>query len=207
MKGWIVSAALLPAVALAQADELENPGKVAAVQERLFRMNQELALGIGTLPLDAFYKGFGPQVLYSVHFSDTFAVQGRGMYSYPAATSLRQQLERDFGVLPTAFEVVQWMVGADLVWSPIYGKTSFLNEQVLHFEAFVLGGGSAIRMNNGFRGAVNLGLGVRVFSSKLISYRLDVTNNFAIPVRWPVVSLLNVPTIVLSVAFNFGSPE
>src|SRR5687767_13524288 len=90
---------LSSAQAFAQAEELENPGRVSAVQERLFRMNQELSLGVGTLPLDAFYKGFGPQVTYTFHFSDTFAWQvGRGMYSYPAYTGLRQQLERDFGV-------------------------------------------------------------------------------------------------------------
>src|SRR6478735_2888186 len=105
MRSWIAAAALMPAVALAQSEELEHPGKVAAVQERLFRMNQELALGVGTLPLDAFYKGFGPQVTYTFHFTDSFAWQvGRGMYTYAAPTGLRQQLERDFGVLPTAFE-------------------------------------------------------------------------------------------------------
>ncbi|HZN92305.1 MAG TPA: outer membrane beta-barrel domain-containing protein [Myxococcales bacterium] len=209
MKEWIVSAALLlPAVALAQAEELENPGRVAAVQERVYRMNQELSLGIGTLPLDAFYKGFGPQVTYTFHFSDTFAWQiGRGMYSYPATTSLRQQLERDFGVLPTAFEVVQWMAGSDLVWSPIYGKTSFLNQQVLHFEAYASIGGTLIKTNSQFRPALDLGVGVRVFSSKFVSYRLDVTNNVCIPLKFPVVNVLNVPTVVLSVALNFGSPE
>src|SRR4051812_19314098 len=148
MKRFFIAAALLPAGALAQGGELENPGKVAAVQERVYRMNQELSLGIGTLPLDAFYKGFGPQVTYTFHFSDAFAWQiGRAMYSYAAPTSLRQQLERDFGVLPTAFETVQWMAGSDLVWSPIYGKTSFLNQSVLHFELYASIGGKFAQNN------------------------------------------------------------
>jgi len=207
MKGWIVAAAVLPALALAQTEELENPGKVAAVQERVYRMNLELALGIGTLPLDAFYKGFGPQVAYLVHFSDALAVQLRGMYSYPAPTSLRQQLERDFGVLPTQFLVARWLAGADIVWSPIYGKTSFLNQSVLHFEAFAYLGASVVSMNTGFRLAAAPGLGVRVFSSKFVSYRLDITDNACIPLSFTDVSILQVPTIVLSVALNFGSPE
>jgi outer membrane beta-barrel protein len=208
MKALLVAAALLPSVALAQAEELENPGKVAAVQERLFRMNQELSLGIGTLPLDAFYKGFGPQVTYTFHFTDTFAWQiGRGMYSYAASTSLRQQLEREFGVLPTQFDTVQWMAGSDLVWSPIYGKTSFLNQSVLHFEAFAMIGGTLIKTSQAFRPALDLGVGVRVFTSRFVSYRLDITNNVCIPLKFPVVNVLNVPTIILSVALNFGSPE
>jgi outer membrane beta-barrel protein len=200
--------ALLPATALAQAEELENPGTIAAVQERLFRMNQELALGVGTLPLDAFYKGFGPQVTYTFHFSDTFAWQiGRGMYSYAAPTGLRQQLERDFDAVPTDFEVVQWMAGSDLVWSPIYGKTSFLNQNVLHFQASALIGGTLIRTNSHFRPAIHFGIGVRVFSTKFLSYRLDITDNLAVPLSFPIVNLLNVPTIIFSVALNFGSSE
>src|SRR3954467_3288247 len=208
MRAWIVAAALLPSVALAQAEGLENPGRVAAVQERVYRMNQELSLGVGTLPLDAFYKGFGPQVTYTFHFSDSFAWQvGRAMYSYAAPTSLRQQLERDFGVLPTAFETVQWMAGSDLVWSPIYGKTSFLNQSVLHFEAYASIGGTLIKTNQNFRPALDLGIGVRLFTSRFVSYRLDITNNVCIPLQFPVVNILNVPTIILSVALNFGSPE
>src|SRR4051812_37335030 len=172
MKRFFIAAALLPAGALAQGGELENPGKVAAVQDRVYRMNQELSLGIGTLPLDAFYKGFGPQVTYTFHFSDSFAWQvGRGMYSYAAPTSLRQQLEDDFGVLPTAFETVQWMAGTDLIWSPIYGKTSFLNQSVLHFEAYSSIGGTLIKTNRNFRPALALGVGVRLFTSKFVSYR------------------------------------
>lgn len=203
-----VALALVPATALSQTEELESPGTVAAVQERLFRMNQELALGVGALPLDAFYKGFGPQVTYTFHFSDTFAWQiGRGMYSYPAPTGLRQQLERDFDAVPTDFEVVQWMAGSDLIWSPIYGKTSFLNQNVLHFEAFALIGGTLIRTNRNFRPAINFGVGVRVFSTKFVSYRLDISDNVAIPLSFPIVNLLNVPTIIFSLALNFGSSE
>jgi hypothetical protein len=66
---------LVSSAALAQADELENPGVIAAVQERAFRMQHELHLGVGVLPLDAFYKGLYAQVGYTFHFTDAFAWQ------------------------------------------------------------------------------------------------------------------------------------
>ena len=138
---------LLAPVASAQLEALENPGTVAAVQDRLFRMNHELHLGVGVLPLDAFYKGVTASVGYTAHFSDTFAwTVGRGLYSYNLDTGLRGQLENQFGVAPTEFEEVEWMVGSDLVWSPWYGKTSFLNQSVTHFDVSLVAGASVLRM-------------------------------------------------------------
>ncbi|AGC42683.1 outer membrane beta-barrel domain-containing protein [Myxococcus stipitatus] len=201
---------LVPGLARAQAEALENPGAVSAIQERLYRMHHELYLGVGVLPADAFYKGLVGSVSYTYHFSDTFAWQvGRGTYSYNIQTSLRRQLERDFDVAPTAsaFEdQVQWMVGSDLVWSPLYGKTAVLNSSVVHFEASLLVGGTVVKIDraDGFRPAVNLGVGVRMFSGKTLSFRLDVTNNvvFAGASR-----IINVPVVQLGTAFNFGATE
>jgi outer membrane beta-barrel protein len=207
---------LVPAIAAAQIEELENPGTISAVQDRLFRMNHELTLGVGVLPLDAFYKGLTAQVSYTFHFSDSFAWQvGRGAYSYNVNTSLRTQLERDFSVNPTAFDVVNWMVGSDLVWSPWYGKFSFLNKSVAHFEVYLVGGVSVFRLFLGtvtsgsssaigstFRPAANVGLGIRLFANRIVSWRLDFTNNVLISQQ-----IVNIPTIQLSAALNFGASE
>jgi outer membrane beta-barrel protein len=201
---------LVPGLARAQAEALENPGAVSAVQERLYRMNHELTLGVGVLPADAFYKGFVAGVGYTYHFSDSFAWQvGRGSYSYNLKTGLREQLERDFGVAPTANafqDEVQWMVGSDLMWSPFYGKLAFRNSKVLHFEAFLLGGGSVLKLNrtDGFRPAANVGVGLRLFSSNTVSFRLDVTNNFVFA---EATRIINVPVVQLSTALNFGATE
>jgi outer membrane beta-barrel protein len=205
----VLCGVIASAAARAQSPaELENPGQVAAVQERLYRMSQELALGVGVLPLDAFYKGVTPSLSYAWHFSDTFAWQiGRASYSYNVNTQLRQQLERQFGVLPTAFDVVEWFAGTDIIWSPLYGKTSFMNTQVMHFSGHLIAGGTVFRMNTGFRPALHFGVGVRLFHSRFISFRLDVTDNLVIPLQWPVSNIVNVPHVSLVTALNFGSSE
>lgn len=201
---------LAPGLARAQAEALENPGAVSAIQERQYRMHHELLLGVGVLPDDAFYKGLVGTVSYTYHFSDTFAWQvGRGTYSYNVQTGLRRQLERDFEVAPTASayeEQVQWMVGSDLMWSPLYGKMAVLNNKVLHFEAFLLGGGSVVKINraDGFRPAANVGLGMRLFKGDTVSFRLDVTNNV---VFTGTRNINNVLSVQLGTAFNFGATE
>jgi len=218
VKKALLLLAVWPALALAQVEELENPGTVSAVQERQYRMNHELTLGVGVLPLDAFYKGVTGQVSYTYHFTDSFAWQvGRGAYSYNVNTGLRSQLERDFGVLPTAFDEVNWMVGSDLVWTPWYGKASFLNRSVTHFEIFLVGGLSVLNLHlassnattggsglsgTAFRPAANLGIGLRVYSNRFVSFRFDVTDNVVVSDR-----IFNVPTLQLSAALNFGASE
>lgn len=203
MRTLLLTLWMFPSLALAQTEELENPGTVSAVQDRQYRMNHELSFGVGVLPIDAFYKGLLAQLGYTYHFSDAFAWQvGRGAYSYDVDTGLKAQLQRDFGVLPTAFDQVQWMVGSDLIWSPFYGKSSFLNHSVGHFEVYLIGGGSVIKLTSAFRPAVNLGVGARLFTGLHTSFRLDITDNVVI-----VSHPFNVPTLQLSVALNFGSIE
>lgn len=207
-RALVLLAVLVPTLAFAQLEELENPGTVSAVQDRAYRMQHELNLSFGVLPLDAFYKGLYAQVGYTFHFTDSFAWQvGRGAYTYAARTGLREQLERDFGVLPTAFEEVQFFVGSDVMWKPLYGKLAVLNRWVLHGEVFLLLGGTLFRFTNAFRPGVNIGGGGRLFVSRYVSFRLDVTDNVVLPTGGGATSLTNVMTMTFSLAVNFGATE
>lgn len=201
---------LVPGLSNAQVEELENPGSVAAIQDRAYRMQHELGLSVGVLPLDAFTKGLYAQVGYTVHFTDTFAwTVGRGAYSYAVNTGLRDQLQRDFGVLPSNadFDAVQFFVGSDIMWSPLYGKVSVLNRSVLHGELFLLLGGTLFKFTQTFRPGVNLGGGVRLFASQWVSFRLDVTDNIVLPIGASAKSIMNVMTLTLTLAINFGATE
>lgn len=204
----LVLSLLAPLAVFAQAEELENPGTVSAVQERAYRMQHELNLSIGILPLDAFYKGLYAQVGYAFHFNDSFAWQvGRGAYVYSARTGLREQLERDFNVLPTAFDEVQFFVGSDLMWKPLYGKLSVLNRWVVHGEVYVLLGATIFKFTDSFRPGINVGGGGRIFVNKYASFRLDITENLVLPTGGGSKSFANVMTITLGLGINFGGTE
>jgi outer membrane beta-barrel protein len=199
---------LVPAIAAAQVEELENPGSVSAIQKRAFTMRHELDISVGVLPLDAFYVGLFAQVGYTAHFSDSFAwTIGRFAYSYAARTGLREKLERDFGVLPTAFEEVQYFFGSDIVWTPFHGKIAVTNGFVVHGEVFFILGATLFRFTNTFRPGINLGGGGRIVLTENVSIRLDVTDNVVIPVGGGATSFTNVMTTTLSLAINFGAPE
>ncbi len=191
------------------AQELENPGVTSAVQDRPFRLRHELDLWVGTLPLDAFYVGVYAQLGYVYHFTERFAWQvGRGAYGLPARTSLRAELERTFGVQPTAIEEVQFFVGSDVLWKPLYGKLALLNRFVVHGEVHLLAGATLFRFtNSGFRPAINLGGGGRIFVNQYVSFRLDLTHNLVIPTGGGSTTLGNVMTINFALALNFGGDD
>lgn len=193
----------IPALAQAQYDEIENPGRVAAVQERLYRMTHELDVGFGTLPLDAFYKGYFPQLGYAYHFDDRFAWQVlRAGYSFNTDTGLKKSLERDFGVLPTTFETAQFFGTSDLMFKPFYGKTTLMNATLLYFEAHLLLGASVFKFSNNFRPGIHWGGGVRMFLTETFSVRFDATDHIVV---FP--KLGNVVDLHLSIVANFGTTE
>jgi len=196
----LICLALLPAATFAQS-ELENPGSVSAIQDRAYRMASEFDLAVGVLPLDAFTKQVYAQVSFVYHFTDYFAWQvGRGAYGYNWSTGLKAQLEKDYGVLPTTIDVIQFFVGSDLILSPFYGKAAILNRAVIYYEAYLLVGVTVFKYTNAFRPAANLGGGIRIFQNKYVSYRLEVTDNIVIKEKPEQVMQIN-----LMLALNFGS--
>lgn len=194
---------LVPSLAFAQYEELENPGHLVAIQERKYQLRHELALSGGVLPGDAFYKGIVGTVGYTAHFNDHFAWQvGRGTYSYNVATGLREQLERDFAVLPTAFDELQWMIGSDLIFKPLYGKFAVLNRNVVHLEAYLLAGASAVSLTSGIRPAANFGAGARLYLTNHLSMKLEIADHLIVSDR-----ILSVPQVQFGMGFNFGVDE
>lgn len=205
MSKLMVAALLLGALfslpAAAQLEELENPGKVAAVQPRPYRMHHELSLAVGLLPLDAFYKNVYGQVQYAYHFTDEFAWQvGRGAYGYNIDTGLRRELETTYGVLPTTIDQIQYFVGSDLMWTPFFGKFALLNKALLYFDAHLILGVTVFKFTNAFRAGINVGGGVRLFQSKYVSFRLDCTDNVVLTEK-----PFQVMTVQLVLALNFSS--
>ena len=175
----ILFAALLASPARSRADETEEPGKLAAVQKRKFRMDHEIFATIGLQPLDAFYKGVGPVGGYALHFTDSLAWEVvRGGYFFRLHTGLRDQLQSDFGVAPTKFEELQWLASTAVMFTPFYGKLSLLNRAVTHAELFLILGGSLGKFDTTYKPGPQVGAGLRFFLSDWISVRFDARYHY-----------------------------
>lgn len=201
--------ALAPAVASAQDDDAEDTGSLAAVQHRKYRLAYELQLAIGTLPLDAFYKGVSGEAGFTWHINDRWGWEVvHAGYVYAVDSGLKQELQKDFNVQPTAFEVAQFYANSDLVWKPLYGKASFLNHSVVHGELFGLLGAGIYKLTSGpvfGDPAANVGLGGRIFLSPHISLRFDARENLVF-LQFPS-NIKNVIAITAGISFDFGGND
>ncbi|NOZ88184.1 MAG: hypothetical protein GXP49_18380 [Deltaproteobacteria bacterium] len=168
------------------------------VQKRVFALKQELSLGWAYLPLDAYYKGYGAQIAYTVHFDNTFALElFRVGWSYNKDTKLKTRLiEQMPDVSPTEFPAIVFFENTDLIMKILYGKQSLLNSFVLHYEIFVAAGVTFEYLNSDnithaksdkdynrqsmFHFGINAGMGFRLWFSPKWSFVVDLRDNLAL---------------------------
>lgn len=197
--------ALAPNVARAdELDDAEDQGRLSAVQHRKFREAHELQVAAVTLPLDAFYKGLGIEAGYTWHFSDRFGWEVvHAGYAADLDTGLKTQLQTDFGVAPTKFEVAKYYVNSDFVVKPLYMKASLFNHAVVHGELFFLGGVGIFDVTSGIKPAGNVGLGGRVYLTQHISVRVDGRENLVLLQNFSKTK--NVIAFTAGLSFDFGA--
>jgi outer membrane beta-barrel protein len=175
------------AIAKKAAPAWEESDKLPAVQNRQYRMEHEFQLGVGVLPVDAFYKGVVFGGGYAWHITDLWAVELRGAYLRTIKTALRDKLENNFGEPPSKFAEVNIYGELGVLFKPIYGKLSALNRALIYGEIYLSLGAVVARMDGGtptddepqgkgkrlaFGGAP--GFGLRGFLSRYVSLRFDL---------------------------------
>lgn len=198
VSGWLLA---LSASTARADDDVEDSGSVEAVQNREYRMGQELEVAASLLPYDAFYKGVAPTFAFTTHFTDTLAWEVfRVGYSVDFDTGLKTQLLA-LGTQPTQFEETQLYVTSDFLYSPLYFKGTIFNQAVVHGEGYLLVGGGAFQESGNFHPAPNVGLGFRIFLSKLFSVRFESRDSVVLD-----QALTNVFDVNLGLCLNLFSP-
>lgn len=196
-----LAGSLLPAGARAQ-DELDS-GRVIAVQDRPFRLAHEFTVTAGVLPMDAFYTGLTLGGSYTLHLTELVAWEAISFhYSGNVDKGLDNTLAERWSVQPTGEPEIEYLVGSNAVITPMWGKLSFFNSDIIHASTFLTMGGGVIKFSDGFRPQFSVGPGIRFFMGQVVSTRLDLRNIIAPDIPSGVEYVLHV---TLSVSFNFGS--
>ncbi len=180
MKSALVAALILLAATPAVADELDEGGQLYAIQNRKHVVSHEFVLGLGTVPMDAYYKGVTGTFSYTYHFSDLIAWEiVQASYSLNVATDLREELESNWGVQPTEFPELKYFGDSNFVLKPLYGKFAFLNDSLVYGETFLVAGPALAQYTNAgiFVGA-NAGLGFRFYLSESFALRMEIRDYF-----------------------------
>jgi hypothetical protein len=96
------------------------------------RGREAVGVMVSVAPLDTFTIGLAPQVDFTHFFSSAFGWRVlRASYVASIPRSARQQLEKDFGVVPTTFVFPEFTASSALSWEPtIISGTSELRVTV-----------------------------------------------------------------------------
>lgn len=170
---------LLLVAAPAEAKDSGQRGiRTLAVQNRVHSQRHEYTFAVGALPVDAFTKGYTGTGAYTLHFSDLLAWEVvQFTYSLQVDTRLNDQLNNlPQPIGPTPFEVVDYYGTSSLVLKPVYGKFALLNRSLIYTEGYLALGGGYGKLSITSRPALNLGAGLRVWTGRKVSFRLDVRN-------------------------------
>jgi outer membrane beta-barrel protein len=146
-------AAVAPAAPFSEKD-VALGDKVKAVQRKGFlkRGRFEVAPIFALTVNDAFYQKFGGglRLAYNIHDSFALAVRGvtyrqpefsnpRSWQPAPIRTDSAREGKIAFGGQLLASQIYDQLM-LDGIWSPIYGKVSFLDQKIIHFDLYLSAG-------------------------------------------------------------------
>jgi outer membrane beta-barrel protein len=188
--------------------------RVKAVQRKGFlkRGRFELAPMFSATVNDAFYQKFGGGLRLAYSLQDTFALAIRGNYFTPYRTDNVR-----VGKLAMQSQLLSSQLNEQLmldgIWSPIYGKASFLGKSIVHFDLYLSAGfglvwsaTSQAPRNEGPHLATDLGGGVRFYPKEWLAFDLGLMATL-----YPDQPVESVPgtvqkVFVANVGFSFFFP-
>ena len=194
--------ALAPRTSHAELEFEVSKPRIFSIQKRPYTLGHEFQLGLGVLPLDAFYIGAVLGGSYTYHFTDFWAWELVSLnFSQNFDTSLEDDLLEDFGAVPTqgGGERITLFGSSNLVIKPLFGKLAVFNSDVIYSETFLVFGGGPVRLGDQFRFSLDAGLGLRFWSTELFSVRVDVRDYLV----FAPGSVDNSLFIMFSGSFNF----
>jgi outer membrane beta-barrel protein len=176
--------------------------RVKAVQRKGFlkRGRFELAPIFSASVNDAFYQKVGGGLRLAYSLQDSFAVALRGSYYTPFRTDNVRTGKLAFqSQLLTSQLNGQAML--DGVWSPVYGKASFLADSIVHFDLYLAAGFGVVwsatsgpPRNEGPHLATEVGGGVRFYPKEWMAFELGLMATF-----YPDQPILSVPATIQTV--------
>ncbi|MBI3179295.1 MAG: outer membrane beta-barrel domain-containing protein [Deltaproteobacteria bacterium] len=191
-----------PEVALAQLEFEGDSPRVFSIQRRPYRLGHEFQLGLGVLPLDAFYVGAVVGAGYTYHISDFWSWEiASGNYSLNFGTGLRGRLLDQFSVEPVrgGGDRIKVFGTTSLVVKPLFGKLAIFNRETVYSETFFLAGIGPMLKGETWKPTVAVGGGMRFWVSQSISIRLDIRDQLVFATLVPENTLF----IMLSTSLNY----
>lgn len=158
-----------------------SPFRDIAVLQRRFLPKTgrvELFLAPSMVMNDAFFLNFGGNVRLGYYFRERYGIEFLGYGLMNTERTVTKDLGK-LGVRTQALVTTKNYMGVSFKWSPIYGKSAFLNRLIVPFDFyFSLGGGISGTNIGDNQGTVHIGTGQIFAITQGMAFRWDFSWNF-----------------------------
>lgn len=126
------------------------------------------------------FLNLGARLNFGYNFSESFGLELTGLFLTNSELDSAKNIRQNNNLQPDKFVVTKSHIGLDLVWAPIYGKMSTLDNKIIPFDMyFSIGGGTSnTTAQEGNVPTYHLGTGQIFAISKSTAFRWDYSWNF-----------------------------
>ncbi|RLB56897.1 MAG: hypothetical protein DRI34_08480 [Deltaproteobacteria bacterium] len=175
--GW-----LAPARAAEEKAKAPAPQKVEVRQDRIKAIQRKPFIKKGRWDLsplfvlslnDAFYQKMGGGASIAYHVADSLGIELHAAFVGTIQTDMVTFFQQANQALPKVSQLRYYMT-LNAQWSPLYGKLSVFTDEIVHFDAYLVGGFGIAQTETGVKFASNVGLGLRYFLASWLVLKVEV---------------------------------
>lgn len=151
---------------------------IAVIQRRFLPKSSrfEFYPSIGAMVNNPFFFNSMAGLRLAYNLTEKWGIEADFGYIMSARQRVTKDLEEQKQVFTSSFIIPKMYFGADIRWSPIYGKMGFFNDSIVPFDMYFSGGGGITTTNQDTSPVTfHLGTGQIFALSKSLAARWDVS--------------------------------
>lgn len=161
--------------------ELAPFSEVSVLQKRFLPKTGRFQgfVGLSNVVNDPWFFGVGATLKGAYHLNEEWGLEGVASFISNSEREAAKDLNSQHNVAPSEFIQISGYYGLHLMWTPIYGKTTFFNQRIIPFDMYFTGGLGSSTVDTGSGGSTfHLGTGQLYAWSKSMGFRWDLSWNF-----------------------------
>jgi outer membrane beta-barrel protein len=172
--------------------------ELEAVETYINPTQNQLGLGIGIYPFDAYFYGLSINAGYTYHSSRTFAWEVlHAQYFLPFQKDLTTELADIHHVAPQSIPKLNFIISTDIQYVFAYGKMAMFEEFIRYFRISSISGLGAVKMTDETNAAAILGVKFETFTRDSFSWTFEIRDQLTIP------GFNNYMTFILGTGISF----
>lgn len=155
--------------------------EVSIIQKKLMPKSGRFQAfgGLGLTTNTPWFLNTGFKLNFGYHLTENFGVELSTLFLSSSEREVAKEIRENNNLQPEQFIYTKSFLGADVLWTPIYGKITFLNKKIIPYEMYFSAGGGTSNTNSMEKNVPTLHLGTgQVFTiTKSMAFRWDYSLN------------------------------